>query len=480
MFISFDPSIMVWIEKIRRALKLRVLGDYKRILILAGVMAVVATTVALTAIWLLYTTALDAQKGRLIEIAKSRARMIEAVARFDKAYSKDYPGGAMAATIAQIVDAHEKFSGFGDSGEFTLAKRDGDHIVFILSHRHHDLKEPLPVPFQGKKAEPMRRALSGKTGTVIGLDYRNTVVLAAYEPVKELNLGIVAKIDMEEVRSNFVSAFFVTGGVSFLIIGFGMILFFRFGEPLVSELRTAQVAAEKANRAKSDFLAHMSHELRTPLNAIIGFAQMMANEALGRHSIQRYREYAVDIQRSGEHVVSIVNDLLDLSKVEAEKIDFDPIKFPLGEAIDECIKVFGYKGDENSRRFHVHLSRDTEYLHADERIFKQIMFNLLSNAIKYTSGNGDIQVLSARSPDGATVIKVKDTGIGIAKHDIPLVLEPFGQARANAEIAHEGTGLGLPLAKKLTELHGGRLDIESELKEGTTVILTFPSETKEK
>jgi PAS domain S-box-containing protein len=171
-----------------------------------------------------------------VETAQSQARLIEAVARFDATYSRDYPGGAVEATLAQIVDAHKHYKGFGKTGEFTLAKREGDHIVFLLSHRHFDLENPKPVPFDSNIAEPMRRALSGLSGTLVGPDYRGMSVLAAHEPVAELGQGIVAKIDLSEIRMPFLKAGAVAVSFAILVVMAGAALFLRVSNPIIRRL----------------------------------------------------------------------------------------------------------------------------------------------------------------------------------------------------------------------------------------------------
>ena len=182
------------------------MSDRKRFLSLILIMTSVSLVAAGIAIVLLYRAALDESRQRLVETARSQARLIEAVARFDRVWSVDYPEGWVSATLGQVTDAHERYEGFGKTGEFTLARRDKDSIIFLLSHRHADLESPKPVPFESELSEPMRRALLGQSGTVIGLDYRGTRVVAAHEPVAELNLGIVAKIDIAEVRAPFIKA----------------------------------------------------------------------------------------------------------------------------------------------------------------------------------------------------------------------------------------------------------------------------------
>jgi hypothetical protein len=194
----------------------------------------------------LYRIAIKEETLRLIEAATSQARLIEAIARFDKKYSNDYPHGAREATISQIKDAHSKYRGLGSTGEFTLSEKENNQIVFLLSHRHYDLDKPKPVPWNSNLAEPMRLALSGKSGVIIGLDYRGEKVLAAYEPVAELDLGIVAKIDLAEVRAPFVRAGIITGIIAAVLIVLGVSLFFKVTNPILKGLNDTVDKLQKA------------------------------------------------------------------------------------------------------------------------------------------------------------------------------------------------------------------------------------------
>ncbi len=206
-----------------------------RVIALISIMACIVLLVEFAAIGFLYSTAFREQGNRLGETAKSQARFIETIAR---------SGGAETA-LRQMTDAYSHYQGFGITGEFTLAKKEGDQIVFLLVHRHYDMGNPRPVPFSSNLAEPMRLALSGKSGTVIGLDYRGEKVLAAYEPVAKLNWGIVAKIDIGEVRHPFIIAALMSGGIGFIAIGIGCALFIFFTNPLINNL--AKTIAELQN-----------------------------------------------------------------------------------------------------------------------------------------------------------------------------------------------------------------------------------------
>ncbi len=208
----------------------------KRIILLITIMTILVATTSIVSIGILYRTAIQEETTRLSETAKSQARLIEAVARFDKRYSTDYPSGPKQATLTQIKEAHSEYEGFGITGEFTLAEKKGDQIVFLLSHRHYDLDNPKPVQWDSNIAEPMRAALSGKSGVMFGLDYRGVKVIAAYEPVADLNLGIVAKIDLSEVRGPFLKAGLITGIFALALIIIGVSVFFRVTNPILIKL----------------------------------------------------------------------------------------------------------------------------------------------------------------------------------------------------------------------------------------------------
>ena len=225
------------------------LTNRQRLLVLLLVMATVGLAAAGLSLWSLYTTAFSEARTRLIEIVHSQARLIEAVARFDAVHSKDIdPRGAAAVTLSQVIDAHTRYKGFGETGEFTLARRDVDDIVFLLSFRHEGSRDQQRLPFVGDLAEPMRRALEGKSGSMVGLDYRGVKVLAAHEPVAVLDAGIVGKIDLVEIRAPFIKAGALSLGGAVVIIALGTILFHHFGSPLVERLESMVTILRNAQR----------------------------------------------------------------------------------------------------------------------------------------------------------------------------------------------------------------------------------------
>jgi signal transduction histidine kinase len=235
----------------------------------------------------------------------------------------------------------------------------------------------------------------------------------------------------------------------------------------------AKELAERSNRTKSEFLANMSHELRTPLNAIIGFSEMIGTEVLGP-GLPRYREYATDIHGAGKHLLSLINDILDLSKAEAGKLDLHVEAVDLTGLIEECARLMQGRATEQKVRMAFGIAALPPML-VDRLRIKQILLNLLSNAVKFTPDGGIVSVEAGVDTMGGLVICVRDTGIGIASEMIPLVFEPFQQIDSALSRKYEGTGLGLPLVKKLIELHGGEVRLESILGKGTSVFVSFPA-----
>ena len=238
----------------------------------------------------------------------------------------------------------------------------------------------------------------------------------------------------------------------------------------------AMKEVEIANRTKSEFLANMSHELRTPLNAIIGFSEIIKDETFGPVGSTKYRDYADDINESGQHLLALINDILDLSKVESGADELDEENIDIPEIANAIMKLVMGLARTGNVELELDVSDDIPLLHADERKVKQILLNLLSNAIKFTPGGGKVTLNIWSRAESGYVFQVLDTGVGIAFEDIPKALAPFQQIDSGLNRRHKGTGLGLPLTKSLIELHGGYLDLQSEVGVGTTVTVRFPAE----
>ncbi len=240
--------------------------------------------------------------------------------------------------------------------------------------------------------------------------------------------------------------------------------------------REAKENAETSNRAKTEFLAAMSHELRTPLNAIMGFSEVMKNQTLGPIGNIKYHDYAADIHKSGQHLLELINDILDLSKVESGTDSVNEEAVVVSEVVDSALGLVRHRAEENSVRLELDLPDRLPRLRADERKLKQMLVNLLSNAIKFTEAGGEVTMRISCAAEQGCTFEIIDTGIGIHPADIPKALSQFGQVGRDLEQAREGTGLGLPLTKALIELHGGTLDLHSVVGKGTTVTLWFPAE----
>ena len=243
-----------------------------------------------------------------------------------------------------------------------------------------------------------------------------------------------------------------------------------------SALKSAMEQTALANRTMSEFLAHMSHELRTPLNAIIGFSHIMKSEMFGAVGNPKYLEYANDINDSSIHLLGIISDILDLSKIESGKTELREEIIDVNKTLLSCIGLFRERAEGAGISIIHDSPSDTRALYADELKFKQILINLLSNAIDFTPSGGTITIGIQQNLGNGFAIQIADTGIGIAPEDIPKALAPFQQIKSDLDRSNRGTGLGLSLTKSLTELHGGSLDIESEVGKGTTVTVRFPAE----
>lgn len=239
-------------------------------------------------------------------------------------------------------------------------------------------------------------------------------------------------------------------------------------------LLAAKEEAEIANRAKSEFLANMSHELRTPLNAILGFSQVIGDSVLGPVGNEKYIEYATDIRSSGEHLLGIIGDILDLARIESGHAVVEEEDVDIGKIVDSCMRLIRDQALEAGIELTVKLASPLPKLRLDRRKLEQILINLLSNAVKFTKDGGEIVVEGGSDRDGGFVLTVRDSGIGMHRDDIIKALEPFTQIERSMTRQYEGTGLGLPLVKSLCDLLGATFELESKPGEGTAATLRFP------
>ncbi len=231
-----------------------------------------------------------------------------------------------------------------------------------------------------------------------------------------------------------------------------------------------------ASRTKTEFLANMSHELRTPLNCIIGFSELLMNESFGPLGQERYQDYSVDINEAGVHLLEVLNDILDVSKLESSAVDLREGEIDLPELMNSTLKMIGSKAENQQISLKLDLPDDLPYLYADPRRVKQMLINLLSNAVKFSTIGGEVSISMFIDDRRDMCFVITDRGIGIGPEDLTQVMEPFHQVGETLTRSHEGTGLGLHIVKSLVELHDGTITLESTVGEGTTVYLKFPKE----
>ena len=317
--------------------------------------------------------------------------------------------------------------------------------------------------------------------SLVRLRFLNSVVVslllvALYQVVSTL----VNPIPFREYLSN--NFFLVMATVVGLFSGYIQEMYIRrsYRAQKVIEAKNAAanvllLEADKANRAKSEFLANMSHELRTPLNAIIGFSDILRKELFGSIGNEKYAEYVRDINDSGHHLLSIINDILDLAKAEAGKLNLQEDEVDLSRCLDDAMRMCRGRAATAGVDLIFPGSGNSLYAHVDERLIRQIVLNLLTNAIKFTREGGLVSLTLSGDMAKGILIRVTDTGIGIAPEDIARIIRPFEQVETVLSRSHGGTGLGLPLTAKLTELHGGELTIESQVAQGTTVTVWLPA-----
>ena len=307
-----------------------------------------------------------------------------------------------------------------------------------------------------------------------------TMVMDATPFVVDLESDLATLVEriMLEKPSAVLQGFIVTQAGRYQGIGTGLKLLQATNLQMsqrTQQLEQAHRKLELADRAKSSFLAQMSHELRTPLNAIIGFSELMHAEIFGALGDARYGDYAVDILTSGKHLLQIINEVLDMAKIEAGQMTLNEDCIDIAPLLNRCLRLVATLAADNGVELGLDLAPRLPRINGDELKLQQTLLNLLSNAIRFTSPGGRVSVAATLAGGGLSLC-IRDSGSGIPADKLALVMQPFTQADNSLQRRHEGTGLGLPLAKAFTELHGGRLDLASTVGQGTTVSIRLPAE----
>ncbi len=440
------------------------------------------------------------------------------------AYDLDALGGIIA-----------NYTGMGETGEIIVGQKMEDKVLFLNPLRYASgTALSLSIPLDNPGVKYMKLALEGKSGTVIARDYRNASVVSAYQSIPQLNWGLIAKIDETEAFASLriigIIAF-CTAGISSIIVIVAVYFFTMSISRPISRLKSAagkfrsgnlkyrveinrddelgdlaesfnimahdlceetdklnksllrheetNLQLKSANKARSGFLSSMSHELRTPLNGILGFADLLKGQYFGKLN-DKQLEYVNQIDYSGTHLLDLINNLLDITKIDSGKVDLVfadiPIKQILKTSVNMMSKQYIIDGLIKRNRITMRINVDPklDVVRADERKFKQIMLNLLSNAVKYSPNESEVLISAMKTGDLYTRFEVHDSGIGIEEDAIDSIFNEFYQVDRVRDEELGGTGIGLALTRRLVELHGGKIGVESVLGKGSTFWFTVP------
>jgi signal transduction histidine kinase len=417
-------------------------------------------------------------ESTLSDVASTRA--VIAARRFDGRSGK-FAGVVLATLNSDYIMRFFYTLNIGEQGLIALATLDGT-LLIRRPYVDHFIGRNFSsgVLFQGM----LPWASSGVFPMKYQTDERWRIV--GYERVERLPLVVQVALSEDEALANwwYTTRIQAAAGTAILIIIGTMALWLNRElrarmlahghlRKTVRQLERARRRAEDSNRVKSQFMANMSHELRTPLNAIIGFSEVIRDALVGPVA-PRYRDYAKDIQASGKHLLGLINDVLDLSKIELGRLELHEECVDLVKVARDCHRLIADRIASGGLAFTTETPENLPSVLGDELRLKQILLNLLSNAVKFTPAGGRIVLSISAPPDGTIAVTVADTGIGMKPDEIPIALEPFRQIDSALNRRYEGTGLGLPLARTLVELHGGFLNVSSAAGRGTTVTVILP------
>jgi signal transduction histidine kinase len=427
---------------------------------------------------------------------------------------------AVGALNTDHIVAVQKSVAFGQHGHAAIV----DHMGNVIAHPDREWERQMR---NISEIEPVRRLINRETGvTRFYSPSAKTEMLAGFTPVSGAGWGVIVPQPVDEIIERASSVKSIAAAIALAGIGGAAIISYLLSglllRPIEATVRAARQIAggaltarvppprfstqefralasdfnemarrieegqaslssalyqiQSADRAKSQFLANMSHELRTPLNAIMGFSETIETEIFGPVENEQYRQYAADIRQSGEHLLSIINTILDLSKIEAETMVLEEEEVCIPDVVEEAMSLLRSQIKESKVTAIVDLPDDLPLLRGSNVKLRQIVINLLSNAIKFTPASGQVTVSAGREDNGGIALNFTDTGIGMSQKDMATALEPFGQVEGHLSRKHDGIGLGLPLARQLTLLHEGSFEIISTVDEGTTITLRLPAD----
>jgi len=365
------------------------------------------------------------------------------------------------APSVTCLDVHDRFASDQDLLSIAVVDRD---LPVGLVNRHEFLLEMSHL---------FGRALYDKRPIDLLMD-KTPLIVDTRETVTELNERIIG-----EKPAALLQGFIVVSHGRYVGVGTPLALLKTTTEQMeqkAEELLIASRRAEESNRAKSQFLATMTHELRTPLNAILGFSELIRDQHLGPVGNDRYADYAGDIHFSGRHPLSIIRDVLDMARIDAGKINLQEEPMDVDNCVANTLRLVHAQAVQAGVDLRADIAPHLPALRADPVRLKQILLNLLTNAVKFTGRGGVVSISASSTTEGGLAIAIVDTGIGIPADKLDLVLQPFSQAHGRHAGSVQGSGLGLPISKSLTELHGGTLTIESVEGAGTTVTIHLPAE----
>ncbi len=387
----------------------------------------------------------------------------------------------------RLRESEQKFRGIVENSPASISLKDADGRYFLTNRQFEILAGATSDKIKGKRSDEIFPEDFARSGMEHDREVLRTKRASARE--EEVHVAgrdyffLTAKFPIEDIGGEVVAIGAIHTDITERkrsekrVCNSNESLEHRTKEleKIMEHLVHARDQAEAADHAKSEFLAMMSHELRTPLNAIIGFSEIMKTETLGPIGSVKYQEFADDIYASGHHLLGLINDILDLSKIESGKASLCEEDIEIHEMLRSALTLVKVIAKQGEVALELNCADGLPMLCADRRKLKQILTNLLSNGIKFTPAGGRVLLKAWCSADNGHVFQIVDTGIGIALEEIPRAMAPFQQIDSRLGRKHEGTGLGLPLTKALIELHGGSFDLQSEVGVGTKVTIRFPA-----